>query len=211
MDAYTAVARLATAKDDITPEERQVWKRVFLAILYGAGVKRVREVWIEETGEVISDAQSRKIVDAFKRNWPAVKALQERVIAQHHERGYIIGLGGRHLHMEEFGEHKLLNKLIQNSAADWMKLALLRVDEWLLSRPDVLSRMVSVIHDEIIFDGPEREIPILHESIPPLMADIFPAVTEVVPVTVDHEVSVTNWAEKIEYEEWLDRTHQAAA
>ncbi|MDE2103110.1 MAG: hypothetical protein KGL39_38045 [Patescibacteria group bacterium] len=201
VDAYTAVARLSTGTPSITPKERDVWKRIFLAILYGAGVKRVHEVWIEETGKVITMAQAKKIVSTFHENWPAVKALQDRVIATHAARGYIRTPWGRNLHAEANGEHKLLNKLIQGSAADLMKWALLRVDEW-LRESGLESRMVSVIHDEIIFDGPEHEIEILHEEIPRLMRPDF--LHNVIPIDVDHEVSVTNWGEKMSYEEWKE-------
>lgn len=212
VDAYTAVARLSTGVESITPEERDVWKRIFLAILYGAGVKRVHEVWIEETGEVISMQEAKNIIETFHWNWPAVKALQDKVFVTHARRGYLTTPWGRHLHAEEHGEHKLLNKLIQGSAADLMKAALLKVDAWLREHPEIESRMVSVVHDEIIFDGPEHEIPILHEVIPDLMR--FDFLHDVIPIDVDHEVSVTSWAEKMSYEEWKEargRSYDQAA
>jgi DNA polymerase I len=201
---YEAVARLATGKQELTEKERDTWKRIFLGILYGAGVKRVKEVWTEETGEVISMEQAKKIVATFKRNWPAIPELQKRVLAAHARRGYIIGLDGRHLHLEEYGEHKLLNKYIQGSAAGIMKRALLNVHRYIKVDPDMQSRMVSVIHDELILDGPVDELEQLHEDIPPLMSQGFEHINEVVPILVDHEVSLTNWAEKISYDEWKE-------
>lgn len=210
VDPYTAVAKLVTGKQDITPDERQVWKRVFLAILYGAGPKRVREVWIEETKTQITLAEARQIHKQFHTSWPAVKALQDSVIRTHNSRGFIRGISGRHLHMEDFGDYKLANKLIQGSAADIMKAALLKVDAWLQDHPEIESRMVSVIHDEIIFDGPEHEIPILHEHIPPLMVD--PVVNKVVPIEVEHEIAMPSWADKMSYEQWEEtHLHQVAA
>jgi DNA polymerase I len=203
VDPYTAVARLVTGKKEITDDERNVWKRIFLAILYGAGPKRVREVWLEEAKEDISLAEAKRIYKKFHAGWPAVRALQDSVVSTHGARGFIRSITGRHLHMEEFGDYKLANKLIQGSAADVMKKALLRVDKWLRAHPEIESRMVSVVHDEIIFDGPESEIPILHEAIPPLMVDA--TVNEIVPIAVDHEVSTTSWAEKISYEEWVEQ------
>jgi DNA polymerase-1 len=210
VDPYTAVAKLVTGKSEVTAEERQVWKRIFLAILYGAGPKRIREVWIEETKTEISLAEAKQYYKKFHSNWPAVRALQDSVVRIHNSRGHIKSIVGRHLHMEEFGDYKLANKLIQGSAADIMKQALLRVDAWLRAHPEIESRMVSVIHDEIIFDGPEHEIPILHREIPQLMRDAV--VHEVVPIEVDHEVSTETWADKIEYSEWeAADLHQVAA
>jgi DNA polymerase I len=208
IDPYTAVARLVTGKDEVTDEERQVWKRVFLAILYGAGPKRIRETWIEETKTEISLAEAKRIYKTFHTNWPAVRALQDGVVRAHDRRGYIRAINGRHLHMEEFGDYKLANKLIQGSAAEIMMEAILRVHRYLREHPEIESRMVSVIHDELIFDGPESEIELLHEVIPPLM--VHPVVNEFVPILIDHEVSTTSWAEKVSYEEWLEGRSSAA-
>lgn len=201
IDPYTAVARLVTGKAEVTDEERQVWKRVFLAILYGAGPKRIRETWIEETKTQISLAEAKRIYKTFHSNWPAVRALQDGVVRAHERRGYIRAINGRHLHMEEFGDYKLANKLIQGSAAEIMMEAILRVNRW-LKTAGLESRMVSVVHDELIFDGPESEVEILHREIPPLM--VHAVVNEFVPILIDHEVSTTSWAEKVSYDEWLE-------
>jgi len=199
-DVYTTIAQLATGKTDITPEERQVWKRVFLAILYGAGVRRVRETWVEETGEQISEAQGKRIYKQFHANWPAVRDLQDSVIQTAQKRGYIRALDGRHLHPEEFGEHKLLNKLIQGSAAGIMKKAVIVVHRHLQADPDIQTHAVSVVHDELILDGPPHEAPWMHEDVPRLMAEAAPEdVRRTVPILVDHEVSTTCWADKEEY------------
>ena len=196
VDSYTAVARLITGKDEVTPDERQQWKRVYLSLLYGGGVNT-----IQEQRPDLSRAGARKIIDTFHDNWPAVRALQDDVIRVAARRGYIKSLGGRRLHMEEFGEHKLLNKLIQGSAADVMKEALIRI-HFGLREAGVDSHMVSVVHDEAQLDGPVREVPVLHELVPPLMQNVFPQVNEVVPILVEHEVTTTSWADKVDYEEW---------
>lgn len=201
-DVYTSIARLATGKTDITAEERQVWKRVFLAILYGAGVRRVKETWVEETGEQISEAQAKKIYKQFHANWPAVRDLQDSVIHIATTRGFIRALDGRHLHPEEHGEHKLLNKLIQGSAAGIMKKAVIDVYRHLQSDPDIQTHAVSVVHDELILDGPVDESGWVHEDVTRLMIEAAPEdVRRVVPILVEHEVSLTNWAEKEDYAE----------
>lgn len=201
---YEAVARLATGKQTLTETERDTWKRVFLGILYGAGANRVKETWTEETGDVISLKEAKNIVATFKENWPAIPALQRGVLAAHKRRGYIIGLDGRHLHLEEFGEHKLLNKYIQGSAAGIMKRAILNVHRHLREHPDLETRMVSVVHDELIGDGPTSELPYFAEHLPVLMRQGFEHIHEVVPILVDIEVSTTTWADKIGYDEWKE-------
>ena len=204
VDPYTAVAMLVTGKEEITADERQTWKRMFLSLLYGGGVRTIQEQF------GISAAEAKKMIRTFHDGWPAVRELSDRTQRAAARRGYIIGLDGRHLHAEEYGEHKLANKLIQGSAAGLMKQALLAVHRELRADPDLNTRMVSVIHDEIIFDGPEHELEELHELVPPLMV-VREDVNEIVPILVDHEVSTTTWADKIEYDEWLAATREEVA
>lgn len=194
---------------EITDEERQDGKVWFLMSLYSAGPKKISE----ETG--MSYAEALQFYKDFHEGIPQIKLLSNPkprsqramrfwtpggIERAYEKRGYIKSLGGRHLHAEEHGEHKLLNKLIQGSAADVMIAAILRVHRYLRDHPEIESRMVSVIHDELIFDGPEHEIPLLHDVIPSLM--IEPRVIEFVPIEIDHEVSTTTWAEKKSYDEW---------
>jgi DNA polymerase-1 len=184
--------------------------------LYGAGPKAIAK----KTG--MEEGEARTFYRTFHKALPQIRMLSnprprrpdvpwvpgaiEQVLAK---RGYLRNPWGRHVHPVQFGEHKLLNSLIQGSAADLMKDSVLRVDEWLRTNPDVQSRMVNVIHDELMFDGPESEIELLYEAIPPLMRE--ERLTEVVPIEVEHDVSVTSWAEKLPFEEWLRSRKEVAA
>jgi DNA polymerase-1 len=176
----------------------------YLSLLYGGGVRTIQL----QFGNTASEAKS--IINTFHKNWPAVRELQSRVQAAHRKRGYIVGVDGRHLHMEEFGEHKLLNKLIQGSAAGLIKQAIRNVHKHLRADPDMASRMVSVVHDELIFDGPEDEVDELHIHVPPLMI-VRHDIHEIVPILVDHEVSVTSWADKQDYAEWRAAVREEVA
>jgi DNA polymerase I-like protein with 3'-5' exonuclease and polymerase domains len=105
------------------------------------------------------------------------------------------------LHPEPFGEHKMLNKLIQGGAAGIMKAAIVKTHA-LLSNPmmQMESRIISVVHDELQIDGPVHEVAKLHVAVPLEMRHA--EMHKVVPVEVEHEVTTTNWAEKIDYDEW---------
>lgn len=219
-DVYREIAGRAYGKlaDEITDDERDRGKLYFLMILYSAGPKKIAA----ELG--IPHAEAKEFYLAFHDGLPQIKALSnprpqsERAMAhwkpgliEHtlKRRKHLVTPWGRHLHPERYGEHKMLNKLIQGSAADMMKHALLRVDRWQRADPDLESRMVATIHDEILFDGPALEIDWLHEDIPGLMTD-EPWLTEVVPIKVDHEVYTTSWAEKLKYEDWSSSDADAA-
>lgn len=215
-DFYTEIAAKVFEKtaDDVTKSERDRGKVFYLMILYSAGPKKIAR----ETGMPLAEA--REFYQQFHEQFPWIKRLSnpppssargwhdyqpgliERVLKN---RGYIKTPWGRHLHPEKWGEHKMLNKLIQGSSADLMKQAIVRVSTWLRESgwSDPLeSKLVLTVHDELVVDGPEIEIPTLHEYIPALMID--ERIDAVVPLGVDHEISLTNLAEKVSFEEWKE-------
>lgn len=212
LDPYTAIVAGIYGKDpdDLTDTERQTGKILFLSLMYGGGVRTVQRQF--DLTYPFAKAMIRQFHDA----WPGVRRLQDLTAATARSRGYIKTPWGRHLHPEVDGEHKLLNKLIQGSAADVMKAALIETDRWLQGDETwrVRSHMVSVVHDEIQLDGPVSELDLLHRAIPRCMCELNPItaeIGEVVPILVDHEVTFTNWAEKQPYEEVATERSSAAA
>lgn len=218
-DFYTEIAAKVFEKtaDEVTKSERDRGKVFYLMILYSAGPKKIAR----ETGMPLAEA--REFYQQFHEQFPWIKRLSnpppssargwhdyqpgliERVLKN---RGYLKTPWGRHLHPEQWGEHKMLNKLIQGSSADLMKLAITRVNRWLRQlEPDpnyrgLESRLMLTVHDELVIDGPPDEIEVLHDTIPPLMID--ERINAVVPLGVDHEISLTNLAEKVSFEEWKE-------
>jgi DNA polymerase-1 len=193
IDPYTAIARIITGKDSITDEERTTWKVAYLSLLYGGGIATIQLQFGCGFGK------ARSMIKTFHSEFPAVRALQDSVCTAHGEKGFIYGVDGRHLHLEPDGEHKLLNKLIQGSAAVVMKEAVVKVNNYCKSA-GLVSQPVLTIHDELVLDGPKREIILLHDNIPALMD--YPKVSAFVPILVDHELALTTWADKIHYDDW---------
>lgn len=194
VDTYTAIVRQIYGKEDLTDEERQTGKVLFLSLMYGGGVPTVMRQF--EVDFKTAKAMAKQFHDA----WPGVRSLQDAINARVQERGYITTLFGRHLHPES--EHKSLNALIQGCAADLMRHALVEVDQ-MLKDSLCSSHLVSVIHDELIIDAIAEEVRLLVERVPPAMD--YPLVSEVVPILVDVEYSTTTWADKINYEEANER------
>lgn len=195
-------------QSEVTETMRDRAKTCFFGMLYGAGAKRFAEIlnasgpdsWREFSGAPLKQSAAKEIVEAFRTEMPGLEILQEACIKQASRNGYLELYSGRQLKPEEFGEHKLPNALIQGTAADIMKDALVRVGRWRkleAIRTGVRAHPVSVIHDEIIFDAPMEELPLLAEVIPDLM--IAPVFNEVVPIIVEMEFSTENWSKKEEY------------
>lgn len=182
--------------DELTEREYKDGKILFLSLIYGAGKRSVKAAF------GVNDAEAKRMIDSFHSAWPIVRRLQDDVVRVANRRGYIKTPWGRPLRLEQYGEHKMLNKLVQGSAAHMLKRSLIRVNDWLESEPDLRSHMILNVHDEIDFDGPADEVAYLHEHVPALMVEEI--VAPVVPILVDHEVSPRNWAEKLDFNEWKE-------
>ncbi len=170
----------------ITDEQRQIGKVLNYSIVYGGGAPTL----MRQLG--ISFQEAKTILEAYHDKWPGIRVLQRAIEIRLAERGYITTLWGRHLHPES--THTVLNRIVSGSAADLMRSALVKLDDAMLGMD---SHMVSVIHDEVIFDCVEGELPWLAENVPVLMQD--ERVQSVIPIEVAVEVSRTTWAEKIPY------------
>jgi len=201
-DPYTAILT-SIYGENITEAQRQEGKILFLSLMYGGGVKTV----MLQFG--VSAAEAKKMIRNFHASLPVVRRLQDGVVATAAARGYIRTPWGRHLHLEEYGEHKLLNKLIQGSAAHLMKRAMLAVDDALQGAVTEWAgggiMGLSVVHDELILEGPHSEAKRMHDTIPFLMTDVALGDTDigsVVPILVDHEVASTSMADKRSYEDY---------
>lgn len=189
-DVYVSLARsaLGITGRNLTDDERQVGKTIFLAMCYGGGAPTLmRNLGIEYQ-------EARDILDTFHENLPGVNALKVSLEATMQERGYIKTLYGRHLRPLE--DRKAINALIQGCAADVMKAALIRI---YTGMGGMQSHMVSVVHDEVQIDADASEIEALMERVPAWM--IEPQVDPIVPILVDREISYTTWADKVPYDE----------
>jgi DNA polymerase-1 len=216
-DLYNEIAGKVFDRDssEITEDERQQGKVWFLMSLYSAGPKKIAL----ETGMDMSDA--KKFYVAFHERFPQIKRLSnpkpvnERAMkfwqpglieTVYARRGFLKTPWGRHLHAEQWGEFKLLNKLIQGSAADYMKQSLSAVAKWqrfMIETEGLCGRAVSVVHDELIFDVPPDEVPVFAAAVPRLMSHpdaVAEAINEVIPIEISMEVSYTNWADKVALE-----------
>ena len=191
LDPYTAIL-VSVYGDKITPEQRQEGKIMFLSLMYGGGVHTIQDQFN------VDQKKARAMVNKFHKGLPIVRKLQDGVARTASSRGFVRTPWGRHLHPEQYGEHKLLNKLIQGSAAHLMKRALLDCEKWAVES-GVESQMLSVIHDEIVWEGPPQELALLNDCIPRIMAGAGDPIQEIVPIGVDHEIGTDNMAEKQEY------------
>ncbi|XWN34634.1 MAG: DNA polymerase I [Roseivirga sp.] len=144
--------------------------------------------------------EAADLIQAYFQEFPAVKAYMDDVIAKAQTQGYVTTLLGRKRWLRDinsrnaalrgFAERNAINAPIQGSAADMIKLAMIRIHAW-LQQEQLQAHMILQVHDELVFDAPQAEIPLLRAHIPAMMR-------EALPLAVPIEVSVKegeNWLE----------------
>ena len=183
---------LGIAEDKLSEKQYKQGKILFLSQMYGGGIPTLQR----QLG--LPRDEAKQMIRDFHRALPGLDMVQRSISRRVQDRGYIETLWGRRLRPEQWGEHKMLNKLIQGSAADLMKQSIVRVHHALLEG-GWKSHLVASIHDELILDVTSYELPHLAREVPQAMGD--ERLEEVLPIPVDVEVTYTNWAEKAPYEQ----------
>jgi DNA polymerase I len=183
-DPHLVTAQGLYATSNVTDEQRQVGKTLNFSIIYGGGTPTI----MRQLG--VDYHEAKRLLKAYHETRPGIKLLNAKIATAIQDRGYINNLYNRRLHVEE--EHKALNALIQGSAADLMRDAVVKVDKYLSTK--FASHIVNIVHDEIIIDAVESEVNKIVTHIPRLMGN--KTVEQFVRISTDCEWSRTNWAEK---------------
>ncbi|QIT57029.1 DNA polymerase I [Aquisalimonas sp. 2447] len=190
----TAAEVFGGAPDQVTDEQRRAAKAINFGLIYGMSAWGLaRQIGVER-------GEAQQYVDLYFDRFQGVKAYMDRTRSQAHERGFVETVYGRRLYLPEinasnqqrrqYAERTAINAPMQGTAADIIKRAMLRVDEWLQAdEPDVL--MVMQVHDELVFEVPETEVEPVAERIRGLMVQ---AASLDVPLEVDVGVGA-NWHE----------------
>ncbi|MBQ7680405.1 MAG: DNA polymerase I [Butyrivibrio sp.] len=181
--------------DEVTDRERRAAKAVNFGIVYGISAFGLSE------NLSISREEAQTYMKGYLATYPGVQAYQERAVAEAKERGYAVTLYGRRRPMPElkaanymqrqFGERVAMNAPIQGTAADIMKLAMLRV--WRRLRAEHLqSRMILQIHDELLIETAPGEEAAVGRI---LTEEMSAAATLAVPLEVDCHTGSRDWYE----------------
>lgn len=190
----TAATVYGVAPGDVTRQMRDTAKMVNFGIAYGMG----------EFGLASRTGMSREEADAFIKsyfaNFPGIAEWQQKILASTRETGFAESLLGRRRYLPAIrstnfqvraaAEREAINMPIQGTAADIIKVAMIRVDAELAER-GLRSRMILQVHDELIFECPANET----EAITELAQRLMPAsIALVVPLKVDVKKG-RNWGE----------------
>jgi DNA polymerase-1 len=190
----TASEVFGFAPDQVTPELRRQAKTINFGILYGMGPFGLAQ----RLG--ISNEEAQNIITAYFARYPKVNEFIAGTIAFAHQHGFVTTLLNRRRYLpeirsdnrniREFGERTAVNTPIQGTAADLIKLAMIRIADR-LRKDSRKSKMILQIHDELVFETPDSEVEKLSAMVKKEMEG---AISLSVPVKVDVGFGA-NWFE----------------
>jgi DNA polymerase-1 len=181
----TAAEVFGYPKDEVTSELRYKAKAINFSIIYGISDFSLSK----DIG--ISRKEARQYIDNYFKNYREVKAYMDDAIAQGKENGYVETLlnrrryvpelASRNYNIRSFGERVAMNMPIQGSAADIIKMAMVKVHRK-LKENKLKSRLILTIHDELIIEAHRDEV----EKVKKMMKETMEnAVKLQVPLRVD--------------------------
>ena len=197
-DIHTATAAKVFNVDekDVTKEMRYKAKSVNFGIIYGQGAFGLAE----NLG--ISRTEAKEIIDNYKKQFPNIQKYMDDTVNFAKEHGYVQTLMGRkrwlvdinsaNFTVRGFAERNAINSPIQVTAADMIKLAMIKIHQQFAAKK-FKSKMLLQVHDELVFDVLKEEL----ELVKPVILDCMQHAM-VLPngVPTDAEIGAgTNWLE----------------
>ena len=170
----TAAEVFGESLEQVSDEQRRKAKAINFGLIYGMsafGLAKQLHLGRHEAQEYI---------DLYFQRYPGVQTYMDETRALAHEQGYVETLFGRRLHLPEINarnkmrqqaaERTAINAPMQGTAADIIKLAMLRVDDWLGSS-GADAKMVMQVHDELVLEVAEAELDAVSERLCREMTD----------------------------------------
>lgn len=186
-DIHTATAAkiFGVGLDEVTREQRRRAKTANFGIIYGISAfglaSRLK----------ISRTEAKELIDGYFRHYQGVQHYMESTVQQAREQGYVETIFGRRRYLPDirsgnamtrsYAERNAINAPIQGSAADIMKIAMIRLDK-AIRQQKLQSRIVLQVHDELVLEVPKHET----ETVTLLVTGIMSGAAELaVPLEVE--------------------------
>lgn len=195
-DIHTATAARVynVSEADVTKDMRRAAKAVNFGIIYG-------QTAFGLAGSLgIGRTEAKEIIDNYFLQYPGIKQYMDDTINYARENGYVKTLKGRKRYLADinsanqtvrgFAERNAINSPIQGTAAEMIKLAMIKVHH-ALKQTTLQSRMILQVHDELVFDVPENEVEELKQLVVSCMESAMTLPYDV-PVNAEAGIGV-NW------------------
>lgn len=192
--ASTASKLFNVPLEEVTKTQRSQAKTVNFGIIYGQGAFGLAE----QTG--LSRTEAKQMIENYFATYPQLKKYMAEQVQKAQDLGYVGTILNRKRHLKDINsanfvvkahaERNAVNAPIQGSAADVIKLAMIKIDEKLQEK-NLKTKMLLQVHDELVFEAPIEEIETAKELIKTEMESAFDTK---VPLLVEVGVG-DNWLE----------------
>ena len=172
----TAMDVFGLSKEEVSDTVRRHAKAVNFGVVYG-----ISDFGLANQTQ-LSFKDAKKFIDDYFVTYPNIKEYLDSQVEFCKENGYvktmlnrrryINEINDRNYMMREFGKRAAMNATIQGSAADLIKIAMVRADRK-LKEEKLESKLILQVHDELIFDVPENEVEKMKEIIPEIMSNAY--------------------------------------
>lgn len=193
-DIHTRTAREVFGHDDVTPDERRKAKAVNFGIIYGISAYGLAK------DIHVSNALAKDYIDRYYEIYPEIKEFMDNTIDYCKEYGlvrtiknrvrFIPDINSKIYNLREFAKRTAMNAPIQGSAADIMKLAMIKLND-ALERNRLKSALILQVHDEVILEVYKGEEEKVIEVVKDAMSN---AIKLSVPLDIDYSFG-KNWYE----------------
>lgn len=171
----TAAEIFGVAPAEVASEQRRMAKVINFGLIYGmSAFGLARNLGLER-------AAAQVYIDRYFARYPGVAAYMERTRRQATDQGYVETVFGRRLWLPEIhspngprraaAQRAAINAPMQGTAADLIKMAMVAVDD-VLRNEQRRTRVVMQVHDELVLEVPEDEVPWVQTHVPRLMQDV---------------------------------------
>ncbi len=196
VDIHTSTAAkvFKTPVNEVSREQRSKAKAVNFGIIYGQSAFGLSQ------NLSIPRKEAKAIIDSYFEEYPTIKKYMENVVAHSRDKGYVETILKRRRYLPDinssnaivrgYAERNAVNAPIQGSAADIIKLAMIKVQNE-MDEQKLKSKMVLQVHDELVFDVFNEEQDLMEALVKKNMEN---AVALSVPLDVEYKIA-DNWLE----------------
>ena len=192
--ATTAAKVFNVSLDEVTSEMRRKAKTVNFGIIYGVSAFGLAA----QIG--VSRTEAKELIDNYWKEFPSIKKYMNDAVIIARENGYVETILGRRRYLRDinsqnmvergFAERNAVNAPIQGSAADMIKIAMIKVNDF-IKQEKLQSRIILTVHDELVFDVHKSELELMKTKVNELMINAIPF-----PVKMETGIGVgLNWLE----------------
>ena len=192
--SFTASEIFAIDIEDVSPDDRRAAKAINFGLIYGMSSFGLSK----QLGIPISAAKD--YMDVYFERYPRIKSYMNQIKDFAKNNGYVETIYGRKLYLPEissknvqrrkYAERTAINAPVQGSAADIIKIAMIQIDQW-LSNNKSDTKMIMQVHDELVFEIPEKNAVADVENIIKIMKN---CVSLNLPLEVNYGID-KNWGD----------------